>query len=232
MKLSGIKIIDLKDFLRWKYPPPVPEEEHPIRRSFGKLMIRMFEEYAINFYQKGIKTTWDDLAFLQSLQKDCPHQPSYDYTFSLRKGRQMFMDFSQCYSSGLLKGIPYTADVRLTDSIKIRVKANLLAKRTREAFLIKSFSLRLPLEFEMVNIYWNLVGLSLAYPPPWRLWAVGFSSREIQYRIIEPAEEERQKLKADIIKYCTKKEEKMKDNKEENKEEERATRTKKVRADA
>jgi len=58
----------------------------------------------------------------------------------------------------------------------------------------------------MKDVWAEAIGLSFAYPPPWRLWLCGFSGTgQLQSKIIEPSSTDREDFIFTLKKYAKKK---------------------------
>ena len=197
-------IIDLDEFIHTKYPsPPSP---HPVNQIMGAFVLSAMKDYAANFYRRK-NSNLDEYKLLLSLKKQYPHEAEEEYDHAIHKARLIYNEFRRQYSTGIIHGVPCPKKtVEISNGIFLEGKPSLLAQNTQEIFLIKTFSLHFPLKQEMSDIFYEIIGLSLLYPPPYRIWLCGFSGTgQLQSKIIEGSLKDREKFVENLKKYVEKK---------------------------
>lgn len=203
MAEEGI-IIDLDEFIRSKYP--LPPSSHPVNRVMGVFTILAMKHFALSFYKEN-HTNLDEYQLLLEMRKKYPSENQREYTYALERGRIIFAEFKRVYRQGIIHGVPCPKKtVGISNGIFLEGKPTLIARNTKEIFLIKTFSLHFPLKQEMPDVFYQTVGLSLLYPPPYRMWLCGFSGTgQLQTKIIEPSSTDREDFIFTLKKYTKKK---------------------------
>jgi len=194
-------IIDLDTFVRAKYP--LPSSRHPMNNIMGGFVIHAIKNFAVNFYKE--KPNLDEYKLLQMMKRKYPYEDAEEYSHALERARRIYNEFRRAYRQGIVHGVPCLfKTVAISDSISLSGKPTLIAGNTKEIYIIKTFSLRSPVREEMPDIFCQAVGLSLLYPPPYRIWLCGFSTGQLQTKIIEPTEDDRKTFIQDLKGYVKK----------------------------
>jgi len=198
---EGKIIIDLEEFIRSKYP--LPSSHHPVNQVMGAFVLSAMKDYAVNFYRRK-NSNLDEYKLLLSLKKQYPHEAEEEYDHAIHKARLIYNEFRRQYSTGIIHGVPCPKKtVEISNGIFLEGKATLVTKNTSEIFLLKTFSLHFPLREEMPDIFYQIIGLSLLYPPPYRIWLCGFSGTgQLQSKIIEGSLKDREKFVENLKKYA------------------------------
>ncbi|RLF44409.1 MAG: hypothetical protein DRN17_04515 [Thermoplasmata archaeon] len=201
----GTIIVNLKDFVHDVYPQPFAP--NPLNQELGAQLHKAFREFAINFYRPTTKTNLNEWEILQALKRRCPHEAEGEYDRAIHRARLIYNEFKRAYRQGLIHGVPPCGDrnIKISNGIFLKGKASLLAENTGELYVLKTFSLHFPLKQEMPDVFYQVIGLSLLYPPPWRLWLCGFSGTgQLQAKIVEPSPEDREKFVKELYLYVKK----------------------------
>ena len=197
-------VIDLEEFIRSKYP--LPSSHHPVNQVMGAFVLSAMKDYAANFYRKK-NLNLDEYKLLLSLKKQYPREVEGEYDRAIHRARLIYNEFRRQYSTGVIHGIPpCRRNIKISNGIFLEGKPTLIARNTQEIYVIKTFSLHFPLREEMPDIFYETLGLSLIFPPPWRLWLCGFSGTgQLQAKIVEPpSPEDKKKFMEELYLYIEK----------------------------